>query len=222
LADFGEHVERLKAFYGPLPLPPADPFQYFVWEVLGARTTPGRRDAALSALRRVPALTPDSLRKLGRGRLEAILRQCGLFLDERLAALDAGVTVFRRPHFLERLQGSFLEAWKAARELPHLDHAGTLRLLMFTGGSRLVPVDGGIARVTLRLGLATQLRPRPWSIRDVRQALNVVLPSNLVERQQAVIYLRHHAERTCVEAAPHCRICPLHSACPEGLRLYDT
>ena len=73
MASFGETSDRLAAFYGPLRMPPDDPFGYFVWEVLGTRTTVGRRDAAIAALRRVPALTPDGLKKLPRGRLDAIV-----------------------------------------------------------------------------------------------------------------------------------------------------
>ena len=106
MESFADLTDRLAEFYGPLALPPADPFGFYVWEVLGTRTTGGRRDTAMAALRRIPALTPDSLRKIGRGRLEGVVRQCGPFVDERLAALDAGIDVFRRQqHFLERLRG---------------------------------------------------------------------------------------------------------------------
>ena len=34
-----ELTDRLERFYGPLPLPPEDPFALYVWEVLGIRTT---------------------------------------------------------------------------------------------------------------------------------------------------------------------------------------
>jgi endonuclease III len=214
LASFADLVEPLAAFYGPLPAPPTDAFGYFVWEVLGTRTTPGRRDAAMAALRRVPAMTPDSLSKLPRGRLESIVRQCGPFVDERLAALDAGVSVFRRqPHFSERLAGPLREAWSAARDLPHLGRAGALRLLLFTGSSTVVPVDAALARVVTRLGLASD---RPNTIRlgrDVRRALDHALPAASADRRRAVAYLAHHAAQTCVESSPHCGVCPLRSAC---------
>jgi endonuclease III len=209
LANFAELVDRLAAFYGPLPPPPADAFGFYVWEVLGTRTTAGRRDAAMAALRRVPALTPDSLRKLARGRLEAIVRQCGPHADERLAALDAGVAVFAR----QPLAGPWRDAWLAARDLPHLGRAGALRLLMFTGSSLTVPVDADLVRLATRLGLVA---PRPHVARlarEVRTRLDAVLPRGLPERRRAVLYLQHHADSTCVESLPHCGVCPLRSSC---------
>ena len=56
-------VAPLASFYGPLAPPPGDAFGVFLWSVLGMRTTDGRRDAALAALRKVPAMTPDSVAK---------------------------------------------------------------------------------------------------------------------------------------------------------------
>ena len=212
-------IDRLAGFYGPLPLPPADPFAFYVWEVLGTLTTAGRRDTAMEALRRVPALTPDSLKKVGRGRLQAIVRQCGPFVDERLAALDAGIDVFRRQHhFVQRLRGPLRPAWLASRDLPHLGHAGALRLLLFTAESQVMPVDAGMARIATRLGIV-----EPWPnvrrlTREVRRALDLALPRELSERRRAVLYLQHHAAHTCVESSPHCGVCPLVDECAEGRR----
>jgi hypothetical protein len=39
-------MDRLERFYGPLPMPPSDPFTFYVWDVLGVRTARTRRDAA--------------------------------------------------------------------------------------------------------------------------------------------------------------------------------
>ncbi len=219
MGSFADLIDRLAEFYGPLPLPPADPFGFYVWEVLGTRTTGGRRDTAMAALRRIPALTPDSLRKLGRGRLEAVVRQCGPFVDERLAALDAGIDVFRRQqHFIERLGGPLRQAWLASRDLPHLGHAGALRLLMFTGDSQVVSVDPGMARVATRIGIA-EARPNVRRLtRDVRRALDAALPRERSDRRRAVLYLHHHAEHSCVESSPHCGVCPLLEGCAEGQR----
>lgn len=219
MESFADLIDRLAQFYGPLPLPPADPFGFYVWEVLGTRTTAGRRDAAMAALRRIPALTPDSLRKVGRGRLEAVVGQCGSFVDQRLVALDAGIDVFRRQHhFIERLRGPLRQAWLASRDLPHLGHAGALRLLLFTGDSHVVPVDAGLARVATRLGLATPQANVRRMTRDVRRALHLALPRELSDRRRAVLYLHHHADHTCVESSPHCRVCPLVEGCAEGRR----
>jgi endonuclease III len=214
LASFGEASDRLAAFYGPLRMPPDDPFGYFVWEVLGTRTTAGRRDAALAALRRVPALTPDGLKKLPRGRLDAIVKLCGALADERLAALDAGVRVFeRQPGIVERLRGPLREAWPAARDLPHVGHSGAVALLLFAGNSRTVPVDEGLARVAVRLGLVEPDDNRKRLLRASRRAWDAVLPLAIPDRRRAVLYLRHHAEHACAAINPHCGVCPLASRC---------
>ena len=225
MASFAELVDRLAAFYGPLPAPPADAFGYFVWDVLGTKTTAGRRDAAMAALRRAPALTPDSVRKLPRGRIEAIVRHCGPFVDERLAALEAGASVFRRqPHFAARIAGPLREAWTAARDLPHLGRAGALRLLLFAGASTVVPVDAPLVRLATRLGLVAERGNVVRLARDVRRALDGLLPDELAARRRAIAYLSHHASQTCVEASPHCGVCPLHGDCqfasagPWGIR----
>lgn len=220
MANFAELIDRLAEFYGPLPLPPADPFGFYVWEVLGTRTTAGRRDAAMAALRRIPALTPDSLRKVGRGRLEGVVRQCGPFVDERLAALVAGIEVFRRQRlFLERLRGPLRQAWLASRDLPHLGHAGALRLLLFTGATDVMPVDPGTARVVTRIGLVGYQPNLRRLVRDVRRALDTAIPREPSQRRRAVLYLHHHAEHSCVESSPHCAVCPLVEGCAEGRRL---
>lgn len=219
MASFADLIDRLAQFYGPLPLPPNDPFGFYVWEVLGTRTTAGRRDTAMAALRRIPALTPDSMRKLGRGRLVDVVGQCGPLRDERLAALDAAMDVFRRqPRFLERLGGPVRQAWMASRDIPHVGHAGALRLLLFTGTSTIVPVDAGIARIVRRLGLAPDRPNLRRMLRDARRALDRALPRDQTARRRAVLYLRHHAEHSCVETSPHCGVCPLVERCPEGQR----
>jgi len=107
----------------------------------------------------------------------------------------------------------------ASRDLPHLGHAGALRLLLFTGNSGLFPVDAGVARLATRLGLATAQPNLRRLTRDVRRALGAVLPRDSSERRRAVLYLEHHAEHTCVESSPHCGVCPLLEECAEGRRL---
>ncbi len=212
-------MARLAAFYGPLPHPPADPFGVFLWEVLGTRTTAGRRDAALQALRRVPAMTPDSVRKLGRGQLEAIARLSGPFADERASAIETGVDVFRRRrHFAEELQGTLKQAWLAAGDLPRLGEAGAARLLLFGSRHPLVPVDAALSRFAVRFGLASDGGNVRRLTRTVRRRLSAVLPSGLDQRRHALLYLAHHAQSTCVEVQPHCAICPIAADCDVGRR----
>src|SRR5262245_54522210 len=59
--EVGLLIDRLEKFYGALPSPPRDPFTLFVWEVLSPHASPKKRDAALAALKRARALTPDAM-----------------------------------------------------------------------------------------------------------------------------------------------------------------
>ena len=211
-------VSALAAFYGPLPQPPADPFGAYVWEVLGMKTMAARRDSALAALRRVPAMTPDSMRKLGRGKLDAIVRLCGPFVDERITALETGVDVFRRRRNLpEELKGPLRTAWLAVKDLPHLGDGAAARLLLFASPHAIVPVDAPVARLAVRLGLVAPIDNGRRLTRSVRRAFKSVLPEEQAELRRAMIYVAHHAQNTCVEFDPHCTICPLAAECQEGL-----
>jgi endonuclease-3 len=211
LADL---IPNLVRFYGPLPHPPADAFGVYVWEVLGLKTAAGRRDAAFLALRRVPALTPDSVKKLGRGKLEAIVRLCGPFVDERLTALETGADVFRRQRWIpDRLHGPLRTAWLALRDLPHLGEAGAARLLLFASPHAVIPVDAAMTRLAVRLGLVDDVENVTRLVRTVRRAIGRELPDDAASRRQAVLYLAHHAQSTCIEISPHCGICPIAAGC---------
>jgi endonuclease III len=207
-------VGPLASFYGPLAPPPADPFGVFLWNVLGMRTTDGRRDAALMALRRVPAMTPDSVRRLGRGRLETIVRLCGPFVDERLAAIETAVDVLRRRRdFASELAAPLRQAWLAARDLPHPGEGGPARLLLFASPHAVIPVDQALCRLAVRLGVTQSCANTRRLTRETRRALSKALPADLSARRRAVLYLSHHAQATCVEGDPHCGVCPLSGGC---------
>jgi len=195
-------MDRLERFYGPLPQPPDDPFALFVWEVLGVHTTTTRREAAMGALRRIPALTPDSMGRTPRARLETAVALAGPYRDERLRALSAGIDVFRRNRDLpEALRGDIAAARQALALLPHLSAVSGQWLLLFAGRHPLLPDDPHVQRVLARLrrdaGLLTQ---------DLGGVLTAV--------QRATLYFAHHGRATCRESDPLCRICPLRADCP--------
>jgi endonuclease III len=88
-----------------------------------------------------------------------------------------------------------------------------VRLLLFASPHAVIPVDQALCRVALRLGL-TQSRGGPRRlVRETRRALSVGVPANPEARRQAVLYLSHHAQSTCVEGTPHCNVCPLKDGC---------
>lgn len=195
-------MDRLERFYGPLPQPPEDPFALYAWEVLGIHTTPSRRDAAMSALRRIPALTPDSMGRVARAKLEKAIALAGPYREERLRALTAGVAVFRRNRDLtDRLRGQMAEATEALELLPHLTTVSGQWLLLFGGRQPLLPDDPNLLRVVARLGTNTE---------SAAQELGEVLAT----LQRASLYFAHHGRATCVETDPMCHICALRTDCP--------
>ena len=86
----------------------------------------------MAALRRIPALTPDSIWKTPRARLEAAVRMAGPYQDERVRALRAGADVFRRhPALVKAITGPPLDARRALKQLPQLGASGTARMHLF-------------------------------------------------------------------------------------------
>lgn len=205
-------VEALGAFYGLLAPPPRDLFGFVVWEILSARTLPSRRDLGWTALRRIPALTPDAMFRAATADLqEALLMLPGR--EERIDELRAASGHLRRRRDLDQVvAGPLGRAVRALADVPALTAPARVRALIFVGGHSVSPVDDGIVRVVARLhGLS---HPRPRGLRRLARArlaaASVGQPGLL---RQATVLLGHHAQHACAEAAPHCGVCPLAARC---------
>jgi endonuclease III len=209
-------IERLRAFYGALPLPPSLPFAVYAWEVLSIGTTPARRDSAFAALKKIPALTSDAIARVPQSRLEAAVALAGPMRDERVRALRAGADLFRRnPSLLEDLAAGGSRALRASRRIPHLGRAASLRLLLYSGAAPVLPLDEHALRVSLRLGYAPGAAHRPPArvLSLARQALMRESGGELATLRLISRYLSHHGLSTCTETAPHCVVCPLAPDC---------
>ena len=216
-STFDETLARLREFYGPQPLPPREPFALYVWEVMNFHAAPLKREAALAALRRIPALTPDSIWKTPLAKMEAAAALAGPYQDERVRALRAGADVFRRrPELARTMAGPMLGARRALKALPQLGVPGANRMLLFAGDHAVIPVDAALARVAVRLGLCREAPDLRRQARQVRRALGALVPRDLDARRRIVQLLEHHGQSTCAEFDPHCAVCPLAAACPFG------
>ena len=210
-------LDLLERFYGPLPLPPHDAFALYVWEVVSVHTAPGKRDAAMAALRRIRALTPDAMARVPRGKLEAAVALAGPYREERLRALTAGADIFRRKPDLPRaLRAPLPAATEALAELPHLSAASGQRMLLLAGDHAIMPGDPRLIRVALRLGYGSRSEDFSRSVSSVQEALAAELGGVLPTVQRAASYLAHHGLTTCLEADPRCYICPLRNECPSA------
>jgi endonuclease III len=213
-------VSRLQKFYGAQPSPPRDPFTLFVWEVLSAHSTPRRRDAALGALKRIRALTPDAMWRAPQKKLEESVALAGPYAEQRLRALRTGVDLFRRsPSLPAVIRGPLPAARRALKPLPQLGETGAHRMLLFTADHPVLPVDARINRVGRRLGYGEASDEFRKSARSIQGAMTQELPASAAAFKRAFLYLSHHGAVTCTEADPHCTICPLLDDCPEGGRI---
>ena len=210
-------LDALHQFYGALPMPPRDPFMLFVWEVLSVHSTPRRRDAALAALKRVPALTPDAMWRAPKKKLEESVKLAGPYTENRLTALRTGVDLFRRsPDLPPLIRGPLTAARRAIKPLPQLGETGAHRMLLFAADHAVLPVDARVSRVGVRLGYGEPHDEFRKQSRSVQEALTRELPPEVEAFRRAFVYLSHHGGATCTEADPHCAVCPLVKDCPEG------
>lgn len=212
-------IDALQRFYGVLPAPPRDPFTLFVWEVLSVHSTPIKRDAALAALKRIRALTPDAMWKAPQKKLEDSVRLAGPYTEQRLSALRTGVDLFRRSPALPALiRGPLAPARRALKPLPQLGDTGAHRMLLFAADHSILPVDARVSRVGRRLGYGEASEDFKKQARSVQDAFSAELPASVDAYRRAYLYLSHHGAVTCTEADPHCTVCPLLADCDEGKR----
>ncbi len=209
----------LQRFYGALPPLPRDPFVLFVWEVLSVHTTPRKRDAALAALKRIPALTPDAMWRAPQKKLEESVKLAGPYTENRLSALRTGVDLFRRtPGLPAVIRGPLPAARRAIKPLPQLGDVGAHRMLLFAADHAVLPVDARVSRAACRLGYGEPSEEFRKQSRSVHDAMIKELPPLVDAYRRAFLYLSHHGAATCTEADPHCPVCPLAKDCPEGKR----
>ena len=210
-------VATLQKFYGVLPPPPRDPFTLFVWEVLSVHSTPQKRDAALAALKRIRALTPDSMWRAPQKKLLESVTLAGPYAENRLRALRTGVDIFRRnPSLPQTIRGPLQAARRALKGLPQMGEGGAYRMLLFAADHPILPVDVRVARAATRLGFGQVQKDFPKTAKSVREALAPELGGSLEAFRRAFLCLSHHGGATCTERDPHCGVCPVLHACPEG------
>lgn len=210
-------LNTLRKFYGVLSPPPRDPFTLFVWEVLSVHSTPRKRDAALAALKRIRALTPDAMWRAPQKKLEQSVALAGPYSENRLQALRTGVDLFRRsPGLPKIIRGPLRAARRALKPFPQLGETGAHRMLLFAAGHAILPVDARVSRVGRRLGYGEAAGDFKKQARSVQEALARELPASADAYRRAFLYLSHHGSTTCAESDPHCPVCPLLKECPEG------
>ena len=223
-----QQIQRLREFYGLLPTPPADLFQFFLWEILSRDAIPARRDLAWLALKRIPALTPDAIARTKAADLLDAIGQAGPYREDRLEQMRAVVGEFKRHRDAMRdaddTKAGLRRAVRPLKRLTMLDPSVRRRALLFAAGYMILPVDDEIARVVNRMSGAEAMVPagkqRPRDLRRsqrrARRWLVDRLPREVEAYQATALYVRHHAQHTCLAFGPHCTVCPLRPDCVAG------
>jgi endonuclease-3 len=185
--------------------------------VLSVHASPHKRDAAFGALRRIRALTPDSLSRAPKKKLEESVALAGSYAEQRLQALKTGADRFRRvPRLASVIRGPVTASRRELRRLPQMGEGGAHRMLLFAADHAVLPVDSTVRRVATRLGYGPRDRKQLASARTVRQAITADLTPTTDVFRRTFLYLSHHGAATCTETNPHCVICPLLVECPHG------
>src|SRR5205807_2245789 len=142
------------------------------WEVLSVHSTPRKRDAALAALKRLRALTPDAMWRTPQKHLEASVALAGPYLDQRIARLRTGVDLFRRTPTLKAIiNGPLPAARRALKPFPTLGEGGAHRMLLFAADHAVLPVDARVSRVGRRLGYGAEFADFKKTSQSVQAAL---------------------------------------------------
>jgi endonuclease III len=222
-------LQALREFYGRQPVPPADLFQFIVWEIVSERALAARRDRAWLALRNLPALTPDAMFRAKPQDLVAAVGLAGPRAEDKLERMRAAMHEMRRHR--DRFErgtsssASLLTAARVVRRLTMVDGQVSARALLFVAGFAALPLDDDAARVVVRLdspapAVVGPPGRRSAALRRQRRAarrwLRARLPHDADAYREAVVYLRHHGQHTCLAAGPRCGICPLRLQCPSG------
>jgi endonuclease III len=182
-------------------------------------STPRKRDAALAALKRIRALTPEAMWRAPQKKLEESVMLAGPYTEQRLGSLRTGVDLFRRsPGLTSVIRGPLAAARRALKPFPQLGETGAHRMLLFAADHTILPVDARINRVGRRLGYGESASDFKKQARSVQAALSAELTESVDVYRRAFLYLSHHGGATCTETDPHCSVCPLLKECPEGQR----
>jgi endonuclease III len=207
-------VEGLRRFYGPLLQPPAEPFAFRLWQVLNSGATASGRDAAMLALRRLPALTPDALWGTAPGKLEAAAALAGHSGRElRVAGMRDAAALFRRRRTLLEVNRQRFRSALRTLASAGVSQSDAEWLLLFTSEQPILPLDRTICRVASRLGFGALAGPPSLVARSARRGLRRAAGRDVGALREVCFWFSHHGSATCAEEEPRCSVCPMRDAC---------
>jgi endonuclease-3 len=180
-----------------------------VGTILSQNTNGRNRTTAHNRLEETIGITPQNLADAPLETIANAIRPAGMY-NQRSRVLK------RVSHeVLERFDGTldavmkkpFQEAREDLMSLPGVGPKTADVVLMFVAGSRIVPVDRHIFRITKRLGIVPEKAPYA----AVREALEKATPPD--RREDAHVFLIQFGRETCKSQNPRCYDCLIEDLC---------
>ena len=177
--------------------------------ILSQNTNGRNRSTAHDRLEEMIGITPENLADAPLEAIAEAIRPAGMY-NQRSRVLKRVSEMV-----LERFDGSlddvvkkpFTEAREDLMGLPGVGPKTADVVLMFVAGSRIVPVDRHIFRISERLGIV----PEKASYGDVRNAWEAVSPPE--RREDVHVLLIRFGRETCKARSPLCYDCFIENLC---------
>ena len=204
--------ERLRAVFGTPAMPPhRAPLDELILTVLSQSTNDRNRDVAYLRLRERFGGSWEAVRAASVEEVEEAIRPGGIsrVKSVRIQAILEAIGAERPDLDLDHLAALPVEEARAfLTALPGVGRKTAACVLLFSFGSRDVPVDTHVSRVGGRLALL----PEKAGFDELHDRMLELTPRG-AELELHVNLLRH-GRRTCHAQRPACERCVLRRSCP--------
>lgn len=178
--------------------------------ILSQNTNGRNRSTAHNRLEEMIGITPENLANAPLEAIAEAIRPAGMYNQRSRVLKKVSEEVLKRfdGTLDDVVKKPFLEARETLMSLPGVGPKTADVVLMFIAGSRIVPVDRHIFRISERLGIV----PEKASYDDVRGALEEASP--LDRREDIHVFLIRFGRETCKARSPRCYDCFIEDLCP--------
>jgi len=180
-----------------------------VGTILSQNTNGSNRSTAHNRLEEMIGINPKNLANASLEAIAEAIRPAGMYNQRSRVLKKVSEEVMAR--FNGTIDDVVKKPFPEAREiLMSLHGVGPKTadvVLMFIAGSRIVPVDRHIFRISERLGIV----PEKASYDDVRGALEEVSPPD--RREDVHVFLIRFGRETCKARSPRCFDCFIEDLC---------
>ena len=208
-----EILERINQTFPIEPWKSHSPFETLIGTILSQNTHDRNSDAAMRSLRKRYKITPRSLSRLSVKQLIPCIRSAGLYRSKAPHIIEVSKIVLQQYNgsLTNILNLSYAEAKEKLTDMPGVGPKTADIVLAFNAKHPIIPVDTHIARITKRLGIASQKA----RYEEIRTNLEALIP----ERDRIAVHLSiiEFGRNICKAPRPRCSTCPVNKTCPSSL-----